>query len=90
MPSDRDRVAQFIAEHCFAVPGAITRFTDFHEQFVKWVDGSWPKVRLSKALRELLPVGLMGANLLYVGNLSLEPASPGIPYRLVRDKLRQG
>lgn len=83
----------FIAERCFEVPGAVTKFKSFCEAFEAWSRErgleDWPtKMEVIRALPRQFPYGVKDSNIRSIGNLSLTPAAPGREIVLRNGKLR--
>lgn len=70
-----DELQQFIYEKCQRADGHMLKFSEFFEQFAKWLPrsaaGSWSKIRVSKNLPPDLPKGRNRQNSqFYIGNLA--------------------
>lgn len=86
---------EFIAEHCFRIPGNMIRLADFHTKFQKWLEPSerytWTKHKISKEMPSDIPKGRSRVDSTWCwGNLAFESDAPyGIPYIRRDDKLYQ-
>jgi len=86
----------FIEEKCFKIPGALTKFSDFYDSFIGWLDaeevGFWSKIRVGRELPQGYPKGrnMQDQAQFYVGNVSLRPgAEGGVPWRVVNNTLER-
>jgi hypothetical protein len=85
-----DSVVRFMEDHCYEIPGTVTEFADFYWRYNAWSPAPLSKIALARRLRQLLPVGTLGANVLHLGNLTFNPnAKRDRPYRVVGGKLHQ-
>ena len=76
--TDRQIVAQFVAEHYFPQRTATTLFANFYEGFITWLEPSqrqnWSKKRLSQALPSVHPSVAGNRNVRVVKDLTKRPA----------------
>lgn len=90
-----DALSAFIAEHCYEIPGAAIKLTDFKDRFFASLEdfqmGEWNNRLIQSRLSESFPVGRAAKlNQVVIGNLSFNPdAEEKAPYvkkgkRLVR------
>jgi len=84
MPHAR-RVAQFIREHCYQIPGLRCLFGDFVAAFVAWLPAAerddWGKADVGAALDAIgIPRGIGAGGQVTLGNIDLRSARP--VYRL--------
>jgi hypothetical protein len=81
-----DELEQFIADQCYEIPGAVTKFSDFAGAFKKTLEvfqqNEWPMRLIRSTAKEKLLCGKAGSfNQLVIGNLSLDPdVKPGTPF----------
>lgn len=85
--SNRNELEEFIADHCYAIPGAAVMISHFYEKFFDWLPLDrhqfWNRRVVKRKLPAEHPTGrYTGQGQIHIGNLSFEEVEPG--KRLVR------
>ena len=91
--ANQNPLETFLDEKCFYTPGEIIEFSEFHDEFSRWLDPSelsyWTKIRTGKSMPDTYPKGRrLSDNHLCLGNIAWEQIdSTKIPLIVKNNKL---
>ncbi len=75
---NKNELELFIEETCFAIDGAMIKFSDFYDKFIEHLDpneiNNWSKIKTRRAIPPQFPYGrdLTQGSQFYIGNISFE------------------
>lgn len=93
---NKDIVTEFVEEKCHQIDGSKILFSQFYDEFIKWLDPieklNWTKRRLSTQLMSNAVIkGRWGGDgSLYIGNFSWLPEVAGVKLKVEKGRLIDG